>query len=327
MSRLLNRAIKDRYLTIDNKKNVVTYLPQGKARSLDNPEEQVQLETYLALIYHYEYPPEKIRVCEPVKIGSSSREADIMIYRDDDAKDPYIVVECKKRKVSDSVFEGAIDQGFSYAASTHAEYVWATSGDKSACFEVWSHAINERSRNRISDIPGHRAEKRFGYPLRRLFRYLVQHPILSDTMVFAAVLLLSVVIFAKLAVEYDSDIRHLLTPWWDQWQMDYNWIFNAIVGASAFFSFFFGRLFMRSHKFFLASKGSRRLTFLMIVLVLVLPAWYLGVSNSDVSWWTPGHFKSLDWQAKIYLWPYVKSVPIQIAAVYGLIWLMGRGKK
>ena len=250
-----------------------------------------------------------------------------MVFRDSEAKDPYIVVECKKRSVSARVFEEAIDQGFSYAASTHAEYVWATSGDKSACFEVWKHAIRERKRNQISSIPGHKAEKRPGYALRRLFRYLVQHPILTDTFVFSAVLLLSVVIFSKLAVEYNEDIRRLLAPWWKKWNMDYNWLFNAIVGASAFFSFFFGRIFMRSHKFFLASKGSRRLTFLMIVLVLVVPAWYLGISNADPNWWTPAHFEALKWKSKIYLWPYVKSMGLQIAAIYGLIWLMGRGKK
>lgn len=327
MSRFLKRAIKDRYLTIDKKQNTVTYLPQGKRRVLSNPEEQVQLDTYLDLIYQYQYPPEKIRVCEPVKIGSSSREADIMIFHDNAGKDPYIVVECKKKKVSASVFEGAIDQGFSYAASTNAEYVWATSGDKNAYFEVWDKAINERKRNRISSIPKHQAEKKFGSSIRRSFRYFVQHPILSDTILFAMVLLLSVVVFSKLTVAYHDEIKQLIGPYWAEFGMDYNWFFNGIVGASTLFTFFFGRIFMRSHKFFMASRGSRRLTLLMIVLVLFLPAWYLGVSNSDPSWWTPGHYDLIDWKAKIYLWPYVKSMVPQILAIYGLIWLMGRGKK
>ncbi|MFK7921596.1 MAG: type I restriction enzyme HsdR N-terminal domain-containing protein [Bacteroidia bacterium] len=154
--RLLQQAIKDRYVHLDEKNDTITYLPQGKSRKYSNPEEQVQLETYLDLIYHYGYPPEYLIVCDRMKIGSVTREADIVVYRDKACKDPLVIVECKKAKISDQVFSDAIDQGFSYAAATNAEYVWATSGDRDAYFRVMNDAIKERESNRIRRIPSYK---------------------------------------------------------------------------------------------------------------------------------------------------------------------------
>ena len=76
---LIDKGLKDRYITINKKNNQVSYLPQHKSRSLDNPEEKVQLATFLKLIYQYQYPPKQILVCEPVKMGSSTKEADIIL--------------------------------------------------------------------------------------------------------------------------------------------------------------------------------------------------------------------------------------------------------
>ena len=50
MSRILQRAIKERYLIIDQKRNTVTYLPQENPRPLNTPEERVQLKPDLPLI-------------------------------------------------------------------------------------------------------------------------------------------------------------------------------------------------------------------------------------------------------------------------------------
>ena len=237
---LLKKGIKDRYVVINERRNVVTYLPQGKERDYGNPEEKVQLETYLDLIYNYDYPPEKLRVCEKVKIGSSTREADIVVYKDKQGKDPFIIVECKKRNVPGSVFEGAIDQGFSYAAVTNAEYVWATSGDRTASFEVFHDAIHERELNRITRIPRHKEAGTFVFSLKKSLRWFLRHPIISDTMMYAIVLILSTVTFSKLAVEFHPDIYKATEPLWKKHGMDFNWIFNTIAVAATAFSMLFG---------------------------------------------------------------------------------------
>ena len=324
--KLLKQGIKDRYVVINEKKDIVTYLPQGKDRKYSNPEEKVQLETFLDLIYNYDYPAEKLRVCEKVKIGSSTREADIVVYRDRECKDPLVIVECKKRSVSNSIFTEAIDQGFSYVAVTNAEYVWATSGDKNAHFEVMHDAIHEREINKIDRIPKHKEEARFGYNLKRRIRSALRRPVFSDTMLFSTVLVLCTLVLSKMAVEFHSNIFQATKFLWEKHGMDFNWIFNAIALTATLVSMIFGMIFMRSHNFFRASKIKRRITLSIIALILFVPVWYVGESMSDPNWWTWSNFQARKHPIVIYLWPYVKSMPIQFLAIYAMIWLMGRGK-
>ncbi|WNJ19835.1 type I restriction enzyme HsdR N-terminal domain-containing protein [Pontibacter sp. G13] len=326
--RFLNKALKDRYVHIDKKKDTVTYLPQGKTRKYSYPEEKVQLETYLELIYDFGYPPQKLRVSEKMKIGSSTREADIVVFKDWDCKDPYIIVECKKRKVSKSVFEGAVDQGFSYAAVSNAEYVWATSGDRSAMFRVIPDAIKERSKNRITRLPSHVSGKGFKGKAMRFW----QHPVVSDALMYGVVLALCVMMFSKLAVEYRyPTIHNAVQPFLDrmQWNWDFNWYFNAIMGLSTVLSLMFGMVFMRSHRFYHVTAGKKWLSYFLIGLVIFLPAWYVGVNNHDPNWWKWSNYQK--WLDKgmpivVFLWPFVKAFPAQLLTISGMVWLIGRSK-
>jgi hypothetical protein len=59
-------------------------LPQEKRRNYDNPEEKVQAETFLKLILIYKYPAKRIRQFVPVQMGSETKEADIIVYADDE---------------------------------------------------------------------------------------------------------------------------------------------------------------------------------------------------------------------------------------------------
>lgn len=326
----LDQAIKDRYVIIDKKRDKIIYLPNTKTRKYSNPEEKVQLDTYLELIYKYGYPPHRIKVCEQVKMGSASKEADVMVYKDDECKDPYIMVECKKRNISNRVFEEAIDQGFSYAAVTNSEYVWITSGDKNAYYEVWHDLINEREKNAINRIPAYKKKgkgKTFKYTFNRRLRFLTQHPIISDTFIYSLVIFICMLVFSKVAVAYHSDIYKITEPLWKKHGMDFNWIYNAIVATSTLVSLGFGMVFMQSHKLFRSSILEKRLTFLLIALILFVPAWYMGESNNDPQWWTWAKYNSRKYRSITYIWPYLKALPFQLMAIYGIIWLIGRGKK
>lgn len=327
---LVQKAQQDRYVVINPKKDSVIYLPQGKERRYSNPEEKVQLQTYLDLIYQYGYPPEKLRVCEKMQIGSSTREADIVVYKDREAKDPYIIVECKKRKVSQSVFQSAVDQGFSYAAVSNAEYVWATSGDRSAVYEVWHNKINEREANRLDRIPKHKEEGTFRFDLRRRFRWLLRHPILSDALLYAVVLLAAMIALSKLAVAYHPQIYKLTRSLWEKHNMDFNWIYNTLILLASLVGMLFGGIFMRSHQFFQTSGDRKRLTYVMIAIILIVPAWFVGENNHDPNWWKWLNYKKWldrDWPMVVYLWPYLKAWPVQIGLISGLIWLMNRREK
>ncbi|MBP5434975.1 restriction endonuclease subunit M [bacterium] len=148
---LYKRAIKDKIITINDDCSVIQYNCYNKTkRRLQNPEEFVQSEAFLKLVYDYEYPPENISINESVQIGSDTKEADILVYNGSHSK-ILIVVECKEDQINERQFQVAVDQAFSYAHAKAARYVWVTSGIKDEYFEITSAA--PVARKAISDIP------------------------------------------------------------------------------------------------------------------------------------------------------------------------------
>lgn len=319
------RAIKDRYLHLNRQKDQIIYLPQGKERRLSNPEEQVQLDTYLSLIYDYGYPARHIRVCEKVQIGSSTREADIVVYLDDEGLDPWIIIECKRKGVSASVFETSINQAFSYAAVTGAQFVWATSGDHNAVFQVLPDKLNERTKNRLDRIPKFKELRKPGFKAKRSFARWLKSPVTTDTILYSSVLLLSMIACSWFAVEYDEWIRTQIQAYWQQYGMDYRWLFYTLASAATCLSMAVGLSFMRSHRLFGRSRFRRNTIYFVIFLILLAPAWAVGQSMGNPQWWSRSFFLSRDFPILVYLWPYVKSFPLQFFALYGLIWLSSRG--
>ena len=150
---LINKGIQRKLVQISEDGKFIIYLRQGKKpRSYTNPEEIIQVETYLKLIFDYGYRPERIKLYESVKMGSGSKEADIIVYKDDECTEPYIVVECKKQEVSEAEFLQAIEQAYSYAYAlpNDVKYIWVTSGIKNEYYEVNK---NKYSRVGKSNIP------------------------------------------------------------------------------------------------------------------------------------------------------------------------------
>jgi type I restriction enzyme M protein len=149
---LIETGLKKGLIQFDEERKYVTYLHQGKKRNYTNPEEQVQTETFLKLVLIYGYPVERIQQFLTVTMGSSSKEADIIVYNDDDKKEPHVIIECKKPEVSELEFEQAIEQGFAYCYATAKtiKYLWVTSGIKDRYFQV-----NKETQDRVSipDIP------------------------------------------------------------------------------------------------------------------------------------------------------------------------------
>lgn len=161
-SDLFQKGIRDKYIIINEGNTVIRYNCKNQAkRRLQNPEEFVQAETYLKLIYDYNYPASNISVNESVQIGSETREADMLVYNDSHSK-ILIVVECKDENINERQFQVAVDQAYSYAHASAARYVWVTSGIKDEYYEITN--ISPVSRISISDIPQRDGEvKRFKY--------------------------------------------------------------------------------------------------------------------------------------------------------------------
>ena len=151
---LIQQGIEKGLIKFDDEKKNIFYIHQNnKRRNYNNPEEQVQAESYLKLIIKYGYAPELIEQFVSVKMGSDTREADIIVYNNAEHTHAHIVVECKKEEVSELEFKQAIAQAFSYAATgtVRAKYFWVTSNIKDAYFEI----PEKEPRNYLSatDIP------------------------------------------------------------------------------------------------------------------------------------------------------------------------------
>ncbi|MCB4763068.1 MAG: N-6 DNA methylase [Sulfurovum sp.] len=145
------------YISLDEEHKTITYLYQNKTRNYANPEEKVQAEIFLKLILEYNYPVEHIAQFVTVTMGSEKREADIIVYNDKSHLSPHIVIECKKEDISELEFKNAVNQGFSYAVSEGAKYVWTTSGIKDEYYQVPSERPKERIT--IPDIPKYGIKK------------------------------------------------------------------------------------------------------------------------------------------------------------------------
>ena len=161
-SDLFQKGIQDKHIIINERNSIIRYNCKNQTkRRLQNPEVFVQAETYLKLIYEYNYPATNISVNESVQIGSETREADILVYNDSHNK-ILIVVECKEENINERQFQIAVDQAYSYAHASAARYVWVTSGIKDEYFEITN--ISPVARISISDIPKRDGEvKRFKY--------------------------------------------------------------------------------------------------------------------------------------------------------------------
>ena len=148
---LIETGLEKGLIKFDEEKNFITYIHQNKKRSYNNPEEKVQAETFLSLVLNYGYPVNRIQQFVSVQMGSETKEADIIVYGDDECEDTYILVECKKEEITDQQFKIAVDQAYSYCVAEGGKYVWTTSKIINEYYEV----PKERPRSRISipDIP------------------------------------------------------------------------------------------------------------------------------------------------------------------------------
>ena len=74
-------------------------------------------------------------------------------FRDNDKKDPFIVVECKKDEISEAEFSQAIQQAFGNCNALRGHYAAVIAGNTRRFFNVKDFESQERERNVIADIP------------------------------------------------------------------------------------------------------------------------------------------------------------------------------
>lgn len=152
MEEIIKKGIEKRLISINEDESRITYTYVNKTRNYLDPEEKVEAESFLKLVLVYNYPVQRIKLFEKVKMGSSTKEADIIVYDDDLFESPLIIVECKKQEVSEAEFLQAIEQAasYAYALSGTVKYIWTTSGIKDSYLQIDKE---RQTRIQIPNIP------------------------------------------------------------------------------------------------------------------------------------------------------------------------------
>lgn len=161
----LEQAIKDGYAHIvgEEGKQKITYVSSDNhVENYSDPEEKVRAEFWAELIYKYEYPVNRIKIEVTIPDRLPTDRADIVVFRDDECKRPYAVVECKKDGVTDAEFNQAIEQGVGNATwvKLRADYVVIIAGGTRRVLDVTDQfGALEREQNIVADLP-----KTYGKP-------------------------------------------------------------------------------------------------------------------------------------------------------------------
>ena len=170
LTEYLKRAQEDGYVSVsgeDGKKQITYFNSNNYRDNYNDPEEQIRAEFLAELIYKYEYPANRIRVEVVIPDRLPTDRADIVVFRDDECKRPYAVVECKKDGISDAEFNQAIEQGVGNATwvKLRADYAVIVAGTTRRVLDVSDkYGAFEREKNIVADLP-----KAYGKPMEYRF--------------------------------------------------------------------------------------------------------------------------------------------------------------
>lgn len=141
------------YIQILNEGTTIRYVAPNKRYRFTAPEEQVRARYYVELIERYQYPENAMDLEVTVPRRTPSDSADLVIFKDDDQLTPFIVVECKKDRISEAEFDQAIEQVFGNCNSLSGDYAAVVAGNTRRFFEVKGYQPLERVQNIIADVP------------------------------------------------------------------------------------------------------------------------------------------------------------------------------
>ena len=141
------------YIQLLNEDKRIHYVVPNKKYRFTNPEEKVRARFYVELIERFQYSPNRIELEVTVPRRTPSDLADIVVFRDDDKKNPFIVIECKKDGISEAEFKQAIEQAFGNCNSLGGHFTVVVAGNTRRSFDVKNYKPGERSQNIIADPP------------------------------------------------------------------------------------------------------------------------------------------------------------------------------
>ena len=141
------------YIEFLNERTTIRYVVPDKTYRFTDPEEQVRARFYVELIELFQYSQNRIDLEVRVPRRTPSDRADIVVFQDDEKKNPFIVAECKKDETSEAEFKQAIEQAFGNCNSLGGHYAVVVAGSTRRSFDVKNHNPGERSENIIAAPP------------------------------------------------------------------------------------------------------------------------------------------------------------------------------
>lgn len=154
----LERAIKDRHAQLSGEARTekITYIAVNHTERYSDPEEKVRAEFWAELIYRYGYEPNRIGVEIIVPDRTPNDTADLVVFRDDERRRPYAVVECKRDRITDAEFSQAVEQacGNGTWAKLRADFVGVVAGITRRFLDFSArYGVLEREANIVADLP------------------------------------------------------------------------------------------------------------------------------------------------------------------------------
>ena len=126
-------------------------LSSEQSYSWTDPEEWVRATTVAWLIVEKGYPANRMKLEETVPRRTPSDLADIVVYEDDEGRQPYLVVENKASGQSEGDRAQGIEQAFGNANSLGASLTLYDEGEQSRLYDVANYPSMERRENLLGD--------------------------------------------------------------------------------------------------------------------------------------------------------------------------------
>ena len=139
----------DRGFVLVEKGRITYQLNQKKQYNWADPEEWIRCNSVCHLIINKNYPANRIRLEVSVPRRVPNDFADIVVYRDDRCRDPYLVVENKAEGQSASDRDQGIEQLFGNANSLRCPIGIYDEGTHSVLFNIAEYPAAEREANQI----------------------------------------------------------------------------------------------------------------------------------------------------------------------------------
>ena len=152
---LFNKGTELDIISIDDASDRVTYrLGREKQYAWGNPEEKVRAEIILDLIFNYQYSPRRLDTEVAIPGRTPTHWADVVVFKDDRRRDPYMTVETAAPATSASERSQKIEQLFGYANALASEFaVYSDGASPRQFWRVHGYGGLERDDNVLPDVP------------------------------------------------------------------------------------------------------------------------------------------------------------------------------